>query len=227
MNTQVWTERLYTMLVNKSSKIDFDYSLITAVYTPMLNPENALTFSRQKVNWTLPQVPNRWMRAIVILPASKPFDSVHFQSINVDFFFFASDGYLGYFIISVLSGYQLIKYLFYNLRNRLFGRANREKKNGLPEQCIQILFYFTWGSNKTSLPRFHQRFNLGFLRKDSKENIYMMASGSNTDKIPFNTQSIWHLPKRKTSKRTRKWHKCPFMWYPKRCANSFGIFLLE
>lgn len=127
MNTQVWTERLYTMLVNKASKIDFDYSLITAVYTPMLNPENALTFSRQKVNWTLPQVPNRWMRAIVILPASKPFDSVHFQSINVDFFF-ASDGYLGYFIISVLSGYQLIKYLFYNLRNRLFGRANREKK---------------------------------------------------------------------------------------------------
>lgn len=69
------------------------------------------------------------MRAIVILPASKPFDSVHFQSINVDFFFFfASDGYLGYFIISVLSGYQLIKYLFYNLQNRLFGRANREKK---------------------------------------------------------------------------------------------------
>ena len=38
------------MLVNKASKIDFDYSLITAVYTPMLNPENALTFYRQKVN---------------------------------------------------------------------------------------------------------------------------------------------------------------------------------
>lgn len=105
-------------------------------------------------------------------------------------------------------------------------KIKTKKQLAFQEQYMHILLFLTWGSNKTSSTSFHQGFDLYCCSKNSQENIHMMTSENAPDKTS-NTQSIWLLPMRKASKRSRIQCKYSLKWHPKGSANSFGVSLLN
>ena len=103
----------------------------------------------------------------------------------------------------------------------------KKKKLTFQEQHIHILLYFTWRSNKTSSPSLHQGFNLDCCSKNSQEKYLHDDIWKCSRQTSSNTQSIWLLPMRKSSKRSRIQCRYSLRWHPKGSANSSGLSLLD
>lgn len=116
--------------------------------------------------------------------------AVTFQAIHINMDFFCK-WCLGHFILSVISGYQPIKYLFYNLQNspKELVKTKNKKKPRFASNSVFTLYRILLRNNKTPLSLFHQGFTLDC---NSNESIYVMTSENALGQIS-NKQSMWLL----------------------------------
>lgn len=209
------------------------FNHINNIKTLCLKWGNALYYSRQRTNWTLHQVSNRWMRAIIHYARINAIWLCHFPG-NKYRFLLQVMFYQGYLFFQLevdtelLNTYlQLTKYLFERTKTnkQTNTTTTTNNKTSWPASNNIFILYSISLRNNAFLLRFHKGVNLDCCSKDSQDSICIMTSGNAPDKVFSNTQSICYLPERKSSKRTGIWPKCSLEWRPTGSANSLSLAL--